>query len=57
MDTNFTVNRVNLASAKFGAKAIYATDEFFADKSRMLAENEPIFIPDKYDFRVFKSVS
>tara|TARA_Y100000588_G_scaffold165049_2_gene179110 strand:+ start:3801 stop:4808 length:1008 start_codon:yes stop_codon:yes gene_type:complete len=46
---HFSTSRVNLASAKFGADAIYATDDFFADKSRMLAETEPIFIPDKYD--------
>lgn len=45
----FFANLVNLASSKFGAEAIYATDDFFADKSRMLLESEPIFIADKYD--------
>jgi len=49
MDDNFSHNRVNLASAKFGAEAIYATDDFFADKSRLIADNDPVFIEGKYD--------
>ena len=49
MQTHFLDNRINLASSKFGAQAIYATDDFFADKSRMLAESDPVFIADKYD--------
>ncbi|MCB1122632.1 MAG: allantoicase [Verrucomicrobiae bacterium] len=49
MPNTFLTNRVNLASAKFGAKAIYATDDFFAEKSRMLQDSSPIWIPDKYD--------
>ena len=49
MDDNFSHNRVNLASAKFGAEVIYATDEFFADKSRLIADIDPIFIEGKYD--------
>ena len=49
MQNHFLSNRVNLASAKFGAEAIYATDDFFADKSRMLLDSKPVFIEDKYD--------
>ena len=40
---------VNLASARLGAAAAQCSDEFFAPLSRMLADGEPIFVPDKYD--------
>ena len=40
---------INLASAKLGAKAIYASDDFFAPKERMLNDAEAVFIADKYD--------
>jgi allantoicase len=40
---------INLASARLGAEAIFATDDFFADKQRMLADKDAVFIPDKYD--------
>jgi allantoicase len=49
MNDNFSHNRVNLASAKFGAEVIYATDDFFADKSRLIADSAPVFIEGKYD--------
>ena len=40
---------INLASARLGAEAIYATDDFFADKQRMLHDSDPVFIDDKFD--------
>ena len=40
---------VDLAQPRLGAKVVYATDDFFADKSRLISPAEPIFIPDKYD--------
>jgi allantoicase len=40
---------INLASARLGATAVYATDDFFADKSRMLEDQDPVFIEGKYD--------
>ncbi len=40
---------VNLASARLGAVAVYATDDFFADKARLLDDAEPVFIEGKYD--------
>ncbi|MDA0348215.1 MAG: allantoicase [Verrucomicrobia bacterium] len=49
MNDNFSHNRVNLASAKFGAEVIYATDDFFADKSRLISDTDPVFIDGKYD--------
>ncbi|HUR42658.1 MAG TPA: allantoicase [Aestuariivirga sp.] len=45
----FAQNAINLASPRLGAKAVYATDDFFADKSRMLADASPTFDPAKYD--------
>lgn len=42
-------NYPNLADPRLGAEAIYATDEWFADKSRMLQAAPAVFIPDKYD--------
>ncbi|MDI9407954.1 MAG: allantoicase [Candidatus Pacebacteria bacterium] len=45
----FARNRINLASPRLGAKAIFATDDFFADKNRMLQDVEASFDPDKYD--------
>lgn len=45
----FARNAVNLASAGLGATALYATDDFFAEVSRMLSDLPPSFDPDKYD--------
>ncbi len=39
----------NLADADLGAKALFATDDFFAPKERMLNPREPVFEADKYD--------
>jgi allantoicase len=44
-----THDLINLASARLGARAVRASDDFFADKSRMLADAEPVFIADEYD--------
>jgi allantoicase len=45
----FARNAVNLASAGLGAKALFATDDFFAEVGRMLQDAAPSFDPDKYD--------
>jgi allantoicase len=45
----FVRNAINLASASLGAKALYTTDDFFAPVERMLNDEPPVFIPDKYD--------
>jgi len=49
MIDQFKKNYINLASARLGAQAIYATDDFFAAKERMLHDSEAVFIDDKYD--------
>lgn len=46
---DFARNGVNLASAGLGAKALFATDDFFAEVNRMLADRPAVFYPDKYD--------
>ncbi|NHX27255.1 allantoicase, partial [Escherichia coli] len=45
----FARTGINLASAGLGARAIDATDEFFAPLARMLADTDPVFIEGKYD--------
>ncbi|MFK8051790.1 MAG: allantoicase [Woeseiaceae bacterium] len=40
---------VDLAQPRLGTKVVFATDDFFADKSRLISPAEPIFIDDKYD--------
>src|SRR5580765_8327539 len=45
----FAQNAINLASPRLGAKALFATDDFFADKQRMLADAPAKFDPEKYD--------
>ena len=49
MSADFTQQWPNLASAKAGAEALFATDDFFADKSRMLNDDDAVFIEGKYD--------
>ncbi|MDO6962738.1 allantoicase [Rhizobium alvei] len=45
----FAAGAVNLASARLGARALFATDEFFAPLSRMLSDALPEFDPALYD--------
>lgn len=40
---------VDLAQPRLGSTVVFATDDFFADKSRLISPAEPIFIDDKYD--------
>ena len=45
----FTRRFPNLADPRLGAKAVFASDEFFAPKERMLDPQPAVFIPGKYD--------
>ncbi|HMV70180.1 MAG TPA: allantoicase, partial [Myxococcota bacterium] len=38
----------NLASAELGAEVLYATDDFFAEKERMLLPSTPVFVEGLY---------
>ncbi len=40
---------VNLADGSLGAQAVWASDEFFASRERMLAPAEPVFRAGTYD--------
>lgn len=42
---------VDLVSARLGGAAIFANDEFFAEKENLLKPGRGIFIPDKYTDR------
>ena len=49
MIEKFKKDYINLASARLGAQAVFATDDFFAAKERMLHDTDPVFIDDKFD--------
>jgi allantoicase len=40
---------VDLAQPRLGSQVVYATDDFFADKARLIDPAPPVFIPGKYD--------
>lgn len=40
---------IDLAQPRLGTAVVYATDEFFAAKERLIDPADPVFIPGKYD--------
>ena len=40
---------VDLAQPRLGSEVVFATDDFFADKSRLIQPTEPVFFPDRFD--------
>ena len=40
---------IDLAQPRLGTQVTYATDDFFADKKRLIDPQAPVFVPDKYD--------
>lgn len=42
-------HHVDLAQPRLGSEVVHATDDFFADKARLIDPAEPVFIPGKYD--------
>jgi allantoicase len=40
---------IDLAQPRFGTEVVYATDDFFADKSRLIDPADPVFIEGKFD--------
>ena len=40
---------VDLAHPRLGSEVVFATDDFFADKARLIDPVPPVFIPGKYD--------
>ncbi len=45
----FADSVINLASPRIGTEVIFATDEFFAPRERMLDDRPAVFIADKFD--------
>ena len=45
----FVHKYIDLASPRLGSEVTFATDDFFADKSRLIDPAAPVFIADKYD--------
>jgi allantoicase len=46
---DFAKSWVDLASPRLGSEVVFASDDFFADKARLIDPAEPVFIPGKYD--------
>ena len=46
---DFAKGSINLASPRLGSEAIFATDDFFAPKERMLQDHDAVWVADKYD--------
>ncbi|HEX5655358.1 MAG TPA: allantoicase [Chitinophagaceae bacterium] len=42
---------IDLAAERLGGKALYCTDDFFAEKENLLKPGRGVFIPDKYTER------
>lgn len=40
---------IRLEQPRLGTRVVYATDDFFAAKERLIEPAEPAFVPDKYD--------
>ena len=40
---------VNLAQPRLGAEVVFATDDFFADKARLIAPAAPVWLEGEYD--------
>ena len=40
---------IRLEQPRLGSRVVYATDDFFGAKERVIEPQDPVFIPDKYD--------
>jgi len=49
MVSSLATGLVDLLSPRLGSEAVFANDEFFAPKERLIDPAEPVFIPGKYD--------
>ena len=49
MNEEFATRWIDLAQPRLGSKVVFATDEFFAPKERLIDPPPPVFIADKYD--------
>ncbi|HHL43287.1 MAG TPA: allantoicase [Hellea balneolensis] len=49
MDKPDFTHHTDLAAPRLGSRVVLATDDFFADKSRLIDPQDPVFIEGKYD--------
>jgi len=40
---------IRLEQPRLGSEVVFATDDFFADKSRLILPSEPVYVADRYD--------
>lgn len=48
-DQDVSKGWIDLAHPRLGTQIVYATDDFFAPKERLISPTSPIFVPDKFD--------
>jgi allantoicase len=48
-DTDFSSIWVDLAQPRLGSEVVFATDDFFAPKERLIDPADPIFVLEKFD--------
>lgn len=48
-DLDIAKGWIDLADPRLGTEVVFANDDFFADKSRLIQREEPVFIAGKYD--------
>jgi allantoicase len=48
-DLDIAQGWIDLADPRLGTQVVYANDDFFADKARLIQRDEPVFIVGKYD--------
>lgn len=48
-DKDLAAHWIDLAQPRLGSEVVFATDEFFAAKERLIDPAEPVYAPDKYD--------
>lgn len=49
MTLRFETGTIDLSHPALGTGVVFASDDFFAPKERLLQPSEPVFIPGKYD--------
>ncbi len=49
MSSEFAKENIDLAQPRLGSKVVFASDDFFADKARLICPDDPAFIEGKYD--------
>lgn len=49
MTADFTKDTIDLAQPRLGSRVVFASDDFFGAKERLIGPKEPVFKPNKYD--------